>query len=47
MHIPLCKLNHLLTRRSTVHRDHNASPLREVQLFTSAWSPNQLLENPK
>jgi len=42
----LCKLNYLLTRRLNVYRDHNTSPLREVQLFTSTWSPNQLLENP-
>jgi len=37
MHTLLCKLNHLLTRRSTVHRDHSTSPLCEVQLFTSRW----------
>ena len=31
----LCKLNCLLTRRSSVHRDHNTSPLCEVQLATT------------
>ena len=45
--LSICKLNHLLSRRSTVHRDHNTSPLREIQLFTSTWSTNQLLENKK
>ena len=42
MHTLLCKLNYLLTKRSSVHWDHNTSPLREVQFFTSTWSPNQL-----
>ena len=46
IHTPLCKLNYLHVKRLNVHRDHNTSPLREVQLFTSTWSPNQLLENP-
>ena len=50
MHAPLCRPNYLLTGRSNVHRGYNTSPLREVQLFTSMWSPNQLLlpilENP-
>ena len=43
---PLCKLDCLLNRRSSIYRDHNTSPLREVQLFTSTWSSNQLLESP-
>jgi len=46
MHNPLCELNYLVSERSFLHRDHDTSLLCEVQLFTSTWSPTQLLENP-
>ena len=47
---PLYASSTIFFGRSNVHQDHNTSPLREVQLFTSTWSLNQLplpiLENP-
>jgi len=49
MHNPFMQAQLSYIGRSNVHRDHNTSPLCEVQLFTSTWNSNQpllpILEN--